>query len=83
MLMVKKYINNIINMALSLKKGWSLLVEMGVGQVHSSIQLGAVFCIYLVIIMDEITYKQKWHLHYAQIVPYDISHIGTNTKQAL
>ena len=45
--MVKKYeyINNIIYYfkAFSLKKAWSLLVEVGVGQVCCSVRLGAVF----------------------------------------
>lgn len=83
--MVKKYqyINNIINMALSLKKAWSLLVEIGVGQVRGSVQVGAVFFFYLVFIMVKITYKQKWHLHQAQIVAYDFNHIRINEKQAL
>lgn len=80
--MVKKYeyINNIIYYfkAFSLKKAWSLLVEVGVGQVCSSAQLGAVFFFYLVFIMVKSTYKQKWHLHHAQIVPYDLNHIRIN-----
>lgn len=80
--MVKKYeyINNIIYYfkAFSLKKAWSLLVEVGVGQVCSSVQLGAVFFFCLVFIIVKITYKQKWHLHHAQIVPYDFNHIRIN-----
>lgn len=81
--MVKKYeyINNIIYYfkAFSLKKAWSLLVEVGVGQVCSSAQLGAVFFFFIwCLLWLKAHIKQKWHLHHAQIVLDDLNHIRIN-----
>ena len=58
--MVMKYnIGSMVNMALCLEKGLKFACENGCWQVHGSVQLGAVFCNYLVFLMDEVTYKQK------------------------
>lgn len=53
--MVKKY----INMALYVEKDLKLACIMDVGRVCGSVQLGAVFYIYLLFLVDEMTYKQK------------------------
>ena len=43
--------------------GWEMLF------LHDLVQLGALLCIHLLFLMDEIMYKQSWNLFYAQIVP--------------
>lgn len=53
--MVKKY----INMALYLEKDLKFACRMDVGRVCGSVQMGAVFYIYLLFLIDKITYKQK------------------------
>lgn len=77
--MVKKYeyINNVIYYfkAFSWKKAWSLLVEVGVGQVCSSAQLGAVFFFYLNCLLWLKARTSKSDIYHAQIVPYDLNHI--------
>lgn len=44
---------------------------------RSLAQLTAVFCLYLVFLVDKIMHNQRQN-YYAQIVPQYINHIGTN-----
>ena len=45
---------------------------------RDSVQLGAVFCVHLVFLADEIMHKQTQNSHSAQIVPQCINGIGTD-----
>ena len=67
-----------ITHTISLGSWWMFLTCVHVCVLSIPVQLGAVFCIYLLFLMKKTIYKPMWNTCYAWVISQFISHVGTN-----